>query len=901
MLKQILATKIYSPTPRPRSILRPRLIDRLNTGLHGKLTLVSAPAGFGKTTLVTEWITAVDRPAAWLSLEEDDSDPVRFLRYIIAALQTIAPEIGTSILKVLESSQPSIISLLIPLLNEFAMMPHEMILVLDDYHVLDSPEIDEALIFLIDKQPSQMHLVITTREDPQLPLARYRARAELTELRASDLRFTPNEAAEFLNQAMGLSLMPDDIITLTARTEGWIAGLQLASISLQPQQSPADFIKSFSGSHYFVLDYLVEEVLSRQPPHIQDFLVKTSMLNRLCGSLCDAILQDREHSSQTLLRDIQQANLFLVALDNERHWFRYHHLFADLLRKRLGQLPSTEINRLHIRASHWYEQNSQLAEAVYHALASQDFELAAGMIEREWATSRSTLIQNPKQLAWMQALPESVHRNRPVLSAAYGWVLLNYGEIAVADARLRDAEYWLDLDGQSDDVNADMIVFDEAEYQRLPLTVASARTYHALALGNIPETIKYGERVLALAAENEHHQRGIVTSLMGLAYWWRGDLGSAYQFLNEGLAYMHKLGNVPFVLSNTFGLADVRIGQGRLLDATAIYKKGLQVAESQPYMIQGIADMYAGLGELYREQNNLDLASDYIHKSETLGEQGGLPNWRVRFCKIKARLMQTMGDFDKALQLLDEAEQLYYPTPLPDVQPIDATRARVWIQQGQINSALSWASDRQLVFNSDVRYLNEFDLITLTRIHIALVEKGNSLSPIDEMTQLLERLLDAAETDRRMGSVIEISILQARLHWIQGNREVALTFLQRALQLAEPEGYVHIFVDEGKVMKTILSEAVTQEIVPSYSQQLLMTFENSSESSRPSQPLIEPLSERELEILQLVADGLSNREVSEYLFIALNTVKGHNRNIYQKLQVKRRTEAVARARELGLI
>lgn len=901
MLQQILATKIYMPAPRPHTVSRARLSDQLDAGLHGKLTLVSAPAGFGKTTVVTEWITAVKRPTAWLSLDEDDSNPVRFLRYIIAALQTIAPEMGKSILNVLESSQPSITSLLIPLLNEFAMMPHEMILVLDDYHMLDSKEIDQALAFLIDNQPSQMHLVITTREDPQLPLPRYRARAELTELRASDLRFTLDEATEFLNRAMGLSLMPDDINALTARTEGWIAGLQLASISLQPQENPADFIQSFTGSHHFVLDYLVEEVLNRQPPHIQDFLIKTSMLNRLCAPLCDAIIQDREHSSQTLLRDIQQANLFLVALDNERHWFRYHHLFADLLRKRLGQLASTEINSLHIRASHWYEQHNQRADAIYHALTAQNFELAAEMIEREWASSRSTTIQNRKQRAWMQALPESVYRNRPVLSAAYGWVLLNYGQIDAADLRLRDAEYWLDLDGQPGDVNAEMIVIDETEFQRLPLTVASARTYYALALGNIPATIHYGQRVLALAAENEHHQRGIVTSLMGLAYWWNGDLASAYQFLAEGLAYMHKLGNVQFVLSNTFGLADVRLGQGRLCDAIAIYERGLQIAEAQPFVIQGLADMYVGLGELYREQNNLDSARDYISKSETLGEQAGLPNWRVRFCKIKARMMQTMGEFDEALELLDEAEQLYYPTPLPDIQPIPATRARVWIQQGQITSALSWAQDRQLAFDSDVRYLNEFDLVTLARIHIALVEEGNDQSSTEKLTHLLERLLDVAEADKRMGSVIEISILQARFHWMQGNREVALTALKRALQLAEPEGYVRVFVDEGWVMKTILSEAIAQDIAPTYSRQLLMAFENFSENSRPSQPLIEPLSGRELEILQLVANGLSNREVSQRLFITVNTVKGHNRNIYQKLQVKRRTEAVARAQELGLI
>ena len=706
MTTPILSTKLHIPKPASNVVTRSQLFNVLDHGVDGKCIVVSAPAGFGKTTVISSWLVTVERAVAWLSLEESDNDLTRFLCYLIAALQSVEPRIGQQLLPVLQSEQRlPIENVMTILLNDVAGIEQEIILVLDDYHSIQAPEIDKALTFLVEHLPNNITLIITTREDPQLPLAKYRARAELTELRASDLRFTSDEAAEFLNQAIGLSLMPDDVIALTARTEGWIAGLQLASISLQSQQNPSDFIQSFTGSHHFVLDYLVEEVLNHQPPHIQDFLVKTSLLNRLCAPLCDAIVLDEKYSSQTLLRNIQQANLFLVAIDNERHWFRYHHLFADLLRKRLGQLASTEIiNKLHIRASHWYEQHNQRDQAIYHALAAKDFELAAELVEVEWIMSRSTTIQNRQQRVWMQALPESVYRNRPILSAAYGWVLLNYGEIDAADIRLRDAEFWLDLDGQTGHTT-DMIITDQTEFKRLPLTVASARTYHALAFGNIPETIKYGRRVLSLATENDHHQRGIATSLMGLAYWWSGDLESAYQFIGEGLAYMHKLGNVQFVLSNTFGLADVRIGQGRLFDAIAIYKKGLQIAESQPFVIQGIADMYMGLGKLYREQNELEAARDHINKSEKLGEHAGLPNWRVRFCKIQARMMQTIGDFDKALELLDEAEQLYYPTPLPDVQPIATIRARIWIKQGQINSALSWARDRQLTLDSDVQYL----------------------------------------------------------------------------------------------------------------------------------------------------------------------------------------------------
>lgn len=903
MKTQILATKLYIPTPHPGSVMRPRLIDRLNGGLHGKLTLVSAPAGCGKTTLITEWISANELQVAWLSLDEVDSAPVRFLNYIVAALQTIEPEIGKDILNLLESPQPPpIASLLTPLLNELAAIPYEFVLVLDDYHVLDSQEIDTALAFLIDNQPPQMHLVITTREDPGLPLARLRVRGQLSEIRAADLQFTPDEAAEFLNNAMGLSLAPEDVAALEQRTEGWIAGLQLAAISMQGQTDIGQFIQSFTGSHHFVLDYLIEEVLTRQAAHIQDFLLKTSILDRFCQPLCDAVLQG-DDDAQATLEHIRQANLFLIPLDNERRWYRYHHLFGDLLRKRLGESASIEINNLHIRASQWYEQHAQQSEAIDHALTAEDFERAAAMIELAWATSHSTAFQSQELHTWMQRLPNSVYHNRPVLSAGYGWSLLNFGDLQAADERLRDAERWLSAADDMESSRSEMVVADHEAFQRLPATIASARTYHALALGDVPNTIKHGQRVLALAEENDHHQRGIATSLMGLAYWSKGDLETAYQFMTEGVEQMYELGNVHFALSSTFGLADVLLGQGRLLDAIAIYKKGLHVAESQPYQVQGIADLYLGLGDLYREQNDLQIARDYINKSERLGEQAGFPNWRVRFCKAQARMKQISRDFDEALDLLDEAERLYYVTPVPDVHPIPAMKAHIWIKLGQINNALSWVRDRQLSLDSEVGYLNEFELMTLARIHIAFVETGNTDSPVHELAQLLDRLLEVAETDRRMGSVIEISILQARLQWIQGNREVALTFLRRAFQLAEPERYVRVFVDEGEPMKAMLTEVLAQEIFPSYSQELLRAFEGASgsEPSPISQPLLDPLSDRELEILRLVAEGLSNREVCERLFVALDTVKGHNRNIYQKLQVKRRTEAVARARELGLI
>ncbi|MEQ9031974.1 MAG: hypothetical protein RLP44_24875, partial [Aggregatilineales bacterium] len=407
------------------------MIDRLNAGLRGKLTLISAPAGFGKTTLVTEWINSDDLQVTWMSLDEGDSDPICFLTYIVAALQTIEPEIGKDILNLLESPQPPpIASLLTPLLNELAAVPHEFVLVLDDYHVLDSQEIDTALAFLIDNQPPQMHLVITSREDPGLPLSRLRVRGQLNEIRAADLRFTPDEAAEFLNNAMGLSLAPEDVAALERRTEGWIAGLQLAAISMQGQTDVGQFIQSFTGSHHFVLDYLIEEVLTRQPPHIQDFLLKTSILERLCGPLCVAILQDDEDALATL-EHIRQANLFLIPLDNERKWFRYHHLFADLLRQRLlrdsTDFSLEDVKQFHTRASIWYETNGLEIAAFQHAIASDDIERAERLIESQGTPMYLRGIVKPI-LQWLESLPQQTLDQHPSLWFAYASTLLLNGQ-----------------------------------------------------------------------------------------------------------------------------------------------------------------------------------------------------------------------------------------------------------------------------------------------------------------------------------------------------------------------------------------------------------------------------------------------------------------------------------------
>ena len=534
----ILATKLYLPPPRPNAVLRPRLLDLLNDGLaaNHRLTLISAPAGYGKTALVSAWVASSHRPTAWLSLDEADSDPTRFLSYLIAALQTIAPQVGTGLANALSSPQPpSTEAILTALLNELAAIPDPFTLVLDDYHVLDSSAVDAALAFLIDHLPPHLHLVITTREDPRLPLPRYRARGQLTELRAADLRFSPPEAANYLNQVMGLNLSPEDIAALETRTEGWIAGLQLAALSLQGHQDAAGFIQSFTGSHRFVLDYLVEEVLQRQPAGVQRFLLRTSLLDQMCGPLCDAVLRDASLSAQETLEHLERANLFIVPLDQERRWYRYHHLFGAFLRQRLqAQAASSPADpalpELHLRASQWYEENGSRDQAIRHALAAGDFAQAADLVELAMPAMRRTG-QDATLLGWLQALPDEVVRCRPVLSAGYAGALLAAGQPLAAEARLRDAEQWLDApagtDQQPTDAAGKRVVVDQEQLRRTPGIIALIRAGQALARGDLPETVRHARRALEFAPDDDHLMRGGAQSQLGLAAWTQGDLETA--------------------------------------------------------------------------------------------------------------------------------------------------------------------------------------------------------------------------------------------------------------------------------------------------------------------------------------------------------------------------------------
>jgi LuxR family transcriptional regulator, maltose regulon positive regulatory protein len=890
MAVPLLATKLYIPSPRPTVVRRARLIERLNRALHNKpgVTLVSAPAGFGKTTLLIEWVATSGQKVAWLSLDEEDNDPTRFFTYLIAAIRTVVPEFGADALRVLQTPRPQPLpleSMLTSHLNELTAIGDDLLLVLDDYHVLESRPLNQALMFLIEHMPPHLHLVLATREDPNLPLARLRARGQLFELRAADLRFTADEAAEFLNQGMRLQLSPRDVAVLEQRTEGWIAGLQLAALSMQGRADTANFIESFTGSHRFVLDYLVEEVLHRQPHYIQRFLLRTSILERMCAPLCDAVLPDHSLSGQETLEYLERANLFIVPLDQERRWYRYHHLFAELLRQRMQHsvLSSTPehaddpLRELHIRASQWYEDNGLDVEAFQHAAAAGDIDRAERLIEGKGIPLHMRGAVTAV-LDWLESLPISVLEARPWLWWRHATLLLVSGQTTGVEEKLQAAETALiaALHGA------------EADNQTRHWIgrIAAARAVLALTRYDAEAMLTQSRRALEYLPADNLSTRANANWTLGYGYLLLGDRESARQALTEGVALSQACGDVFTNILASIGLGNVQETANELHAATETYRRVLQLAGDQPLQILHEAQL--GLARVLYEWNELDAAQTYGEQSLQLARQYERVIDRFLMCEVfLARLKLARGDVAGAAAILRNAEQSArqqgFMQRLPEIA---AGQVLVLVRQGNLEEAARLAQAHQLPLSQ-------------ARVHIA---RGEAAATLTVLEQFRQRVEERGWKDEQLRALI----LQALAYDVQGEKERALQALQEALLLAEPEGFIRSFVDEGAAMAKLLSEAAVKGILPDYVSTLQAAFdvEPPDRKAKPSPsllPLIEPLSQRELEVLQLIAEGLSNDEIGKRLFLALDTVKGHNRRIYDKLQVQRRTEAVARARELGLL
>jgi len=883
MPSPLLATKLYIPSRRPVTVQRPYLIERLNEGLAlgCKLTLISAPAGFGKTTLVSDWIISCDRPVAWLSLDEGDNDSPRFIAYLVKALQTIKAGTGDDLLAALQSPQPlQIETILTTLLNEISTFPKPFLLILDDYHLIDSSPVDQALNFIIEHQPPQMHLVITTREDPSLPLPRLRARCQCTELRTADLRFSPTEAADFLNRVMGLNLSEADIAALDKRTEGWIAGLQLAAISMQGHKDAADFIQSFTGSHRFVMDYLLEEVLQQQPETIQAFLLRTSILERMCGSLCDAILLDPSIPGQATLEYLERTNLFIIPMDNERRWYRYHHLFGDLLRKRLGQnfIPE-RIAELHLWASEWYETNDLMLEAFRHAAATNDIEHAERLMESKGMPfhlrGTATTI-----LDWLETLPDTVRNAKPTLWWKQAALMLSIGQTLGVEEKLQAAEAALGTTTMSD-------VEPDDTTRNLIGQIAVARASLALVQHQAEIILVQTRRALEFLHPNNLSDRADAIQTMGYAYFLQGDRAAAGRAYTEALSIAQASGNIiNIILAKTY-LGQARQMENQLHLAAEIYQSVLQLIDDYSPSSAGV--VYFGLARICYEWNDLDAAEQYGERTLQLARQYDQFINRFILCAVfLARLKLVRGDMPGAAALLAQAEQSAHQHNfvhrMPDVVGIQVL---MFLCLGNLATAAELAGQYKL---------------PMSQARVLLFQGDPSAA-----LAVLELYRQQVEAKDWQDVRLRVIVLQAVAHYANGNKIMAVELIGEALALAEPGGFIRLFVDEGIPMSELLSAAAAQGIWPDYVNKLLAAFEMKTRDKQPtalapSHPsLVEPLSPRELEVLGLIAQGLSNHEICQRLFLALDTVKGHNRKIFEKLQVQRRTEAIARARELGLL
>ena len=908
MTGSLLDTKLYAPRCPAGLVPRSHLTDRVERGTHSKLTLVSAPAGFGKSTLLAEWLgvaQAGGSRTAWLSLDPGDNQPVAFWSNVIAAFQTVEPAAGAKSLKLLESPDGSIEAVLAPLLNELNALPHDVVLVLDDYHTIDAPEIQGGMTFLLEHLPANAHLVIATRADPALPLARLRARGELIEIRSVDLRFTPDEASALLNGVMSLGLTTQDVVVLEGRTEGWIAAIQLAGLSMQGRDDITGFIARFAGDDRYIVDYLVEEVLQRQPERVRTFLLETSILSRLNGPLSDAVTG--QEGGKAMLEALERRNLLLVPLDDRREWYRYHHLFADVLEARLRDERPGDLPALHRRATEWFEQQGERAEAIRHAMAGRDFARAADLVELAMpATGRDR--QEATLRRWLEALPDELIRARPVLSDGYAGSILVRGQTEGVETRLNDAERWLEVvaaeaPSRSGGVEtASMVVVDEDAFRRLPGSVAIHRAGLSLLLGDVAGTITHARRALDLVAEDDDLGRGAASALLGLAYWTNGDLEGASSLYASALARIEKAGFRSDAIGVSLALADMRIAQGRLDDAMRIYERGLELAADQGgATLRGAADMHVGISEILREREDLVGAAQHLQQAKELGDENGLPQNPYRSRVAAARIRQAEGDPEAALQLLAEAGRVYATDFSPGVRPVEAMTARVWISQGKLTEAVGWARERGLTAADDLSYVREFEHITLARLLLAHGTRDRSDDRIREAIDLLDRLLTAAEDGVRAGSVLEILVLKALAHRANNDVPAALASLERAVALAEPEGYVRVVADEGPPMAALLRLAAQQRNGSTYLRRLLAAIVPPASREAVDQPLIEPLSERELDVLRLLESELGGPDIARELTVSLATVRTHTANIYAKLGVNNRRAAVRRATEIGLL
>ncbi|HSF79855.1 MAG TPA: LuxR C-terminal-related transcriptional regulator [Anaerolineales bacterium] len=888
--EQLLSTKLFVPSPGPNRVSRPRLIAQLNTSLEKALTLISAPAGYGKTTLVSSWLREIELPFAWISLDEADNDPIRFLQYLILALQKIVPALRLDLLGVLQRVQKDTFKpLLNIIINEIVRQATSFVLILDDFHTIHAQPVLEMTSYLFEHIPPQLHVTLLSRTDPPFPLSHLRARNQLVDIRADHLRFTRDEICYFFKKIVGLELSIAEIAAMESRTEGWIAGLQLAAISMHGIDDIQGFITAFTGSHHYIMDYLSEEVLKRQPERVRLFLLQTSILRSMCGPLCQAVVDPyviEQTNAQVILEDLERMNLFLIPLDDKRRWYRYHHLFAEVLNRHLEHLYPHLPAQLHRRASDWHEQNGMIAEATHHAIMGGNQARAAQLVEQNGC---SLLMRGEgfTLLQWVESVAPFTQKH-PWLSVLKAWGLALTGHLDQVEPTLQMAEGLFSP-------------FEPALEVKIMLgSIAAVRAFIANLHGEAQLAEDYAQgalEYLPLSNDFSCSMRSVATSICGDACWINGNLEQARGAYLEAVQISQVAGNIYMTMIAKSNLADVLIEQGELHQAARIYAETLQNARHPDGQELPIADrLFAGLGGIYYEWNHLQAAGQHTQRCIELCQQWGNSNLLAKSYVTQAWLEQAKSNPQKARGAMRAAELMLREQRLSPRQSniIKLDLAHWWIAQGSLDRASHLVQHLELTIDDEFSYAREPEYLLLLRLLLAQGE-------YDAARTLAERFLHMAEASKRVGRVIEILVLQALI--FQGKKDInqALAILEKAFSLAQPEGYARIFLDEGEPMVKLLYQAKSRRLGGEYPSELLSRLFSASDTEpTPSQLLIEPLTARELELLKLIEAGFTNQEIAHWLVISIPTVKRHISNIYAKLGAKSRTQAVSLGRELKL-
>ena len=910
MKTDLLASKFYYPPHRLDVVQRSRLRESLDAGLSGKVTLISAPAGFGKTTLVSEWIRDCGHPTAWLSLDKNDNDPSRFLIYLIAAVQRIDSEIGVDVQAVLEESpSPQFEILLTRLISEMERLPDKSIIVLDDCHLIDSKPVHDIINFLIEYLPPTIHLVISGRTDPPLPISRLRVQGNVNEVRTSQLRFTKKEVATFLNDRMGFDLPTEGIAALEARTEGWIASLKLAALSMQGRDDWPEFIAKFSGSNRYVIDYLVDEVMARQPDEVQIFLRRTSILERFCASLGEFVVGESKDTD--IIDYIDRSNLFLIPLDDHKEWYRYHHLFADFLSQRLRASEPDRIPELHRRASQWYENEGWVDEAIQHALAAGDMDRATRLVDGI-AVDLLVRAESNKLLKLVEQLPFDLWQGYPMLRILYAWALLFMGQLERVDPILTSVEV------------------DQAKAPGVPNPgyVTTVRAYLANRQGDIYRSIQLTEQALEEMSKATPDRltlkfQGSAVIWLGVNHRLLGNLDKARQLFMEAAGINQKAGNYYASLASYEQLAELAVIRGQLHQALDLYRSGLKLAQNwkdtrgKPRgTLMTTTGLQLGLGVVLYQLNDLAGAATQIQRSADLFELGEHYERKLSYTML-AYLKQAQGEFETSAELLRKACAIEDTMVVRRSYTSDRsspTKLAILLSRAGPEMAHLLTEACRRIENLGVRSTDKVDFSSPADYPRELIYSDLACLLIaqdraDEALPLLSSLLEAAITMGRHGDEIRYLVMIALAQHALGNTQTALDSLGRALPLAEPQGYVRLFVDEGQPMAELLLLAISQNVAPDYASKLLADFPKDIQGTLQfdkdltinNQSLIEPLSRREIEVLRLLFVGYKYEEIAERLVVSINTVRHHTRNVYGKLDVNNRRQAVARARDLGII